>query len=101
MQVPSNIRDAVARQSNAAEVARQAQRRWCEAVACARNEKRHSLKDEKARLDMDVTAVSYLSRQGVTVEYAKQKASYYHRFNHPYMCALWVRVATKLNRRTS
>lgn len=96
MLIPSNVVEAVKAANNEAEVALQNQRRWCEAVSMARNEKRHSLKDEQARIDMDVQAVWLARCPNVTELDAQMRASMHHRAGDRENCALWVRIHAKL-----
>lgn len=96
MLIPEQVKKAVAANVNAAAVAEADKRRWCEAVAYARNQKRHALRDEAARIDMDEQATWMARRPAMTKAKAKAWAEMYCRRNDGYRCALWVRIHTKL-----
>lgn len=96
MLIPEQVQAAVAAQNNAAEVERQAKRRWCEAVAVARKVWKRDLMAERERLAMDILAVE-LARSGKFTEaQARGYADLAKRLGKYDECALWVRVSTKL-----
>ena len=95
MLIPEQVQAAVAAQNNAVEVARQAKRRWCEAVAVARKVWKRDLSEREA-LAMDFLAVE-LARSGKFTEaQARGYADLGKRLGKYDECALWVRVSTKL-----
>ena len=75
---------------------RQAQVRWCSAVACVRGMRKHLHKqvNEQIRIAIDARAVEYAS-SGLTTNQLKELASFHFRMNTRYRCAAYVRAVIK------
>lgn len=75
---------------------RQAQVRWCSAVARVRGMRKHLHKqmNEPARLDIDSRATT-LAMSGESTDRIKERAAFYMRFNHDVECAVCVRAVIK------